>query len=77
MKVPTVGGAVMLNVPAGSNTGTSLRLKGRGVPKRDGGKGDLYVTLKLVLPEQPDAALEKAIAELPATAEDPRAAMGV
>ena len=75
--VPTPTGAVMASVPKWSSSGKVLRLKGRGVPKRDGGKGDLYVTLKLVLPEQPDAALEKAIAELPATAEDPRAAMGV
>ena len=34
VEVPTVGGAVMLNVPAGSNTGTSLRLKGRGLLDR-------------------------------------------
>ena len=52
VKVPTVGGAVMLNVPAGSNTGTSLRLKGRGLlDRKSGQRGDQYVKLKVVLPE--------------------------
>ena len=52
VKVPTMGGAVMLNVPAGSNTGTSLRLKGRGLlDRKSGQRGDQYVKLKVVLPE--------------------------
>jgi DnaJ-class molecular chaperone len=60
VKVPTVGGPVMLNVPAGSNTGTSLRLKGRGLlDRRSGQRGDQYVKLKVVLPEQPDEKLKE------------------
>ena len=60
IRVPTVGGPVMLNVPAGSNTGTSLRLKGRGLLDRKSGEhGDQYVKLKVVLPEQPDAKLKE------------------
>ncbi len=59
VKVPTVGGAVMLNVPAGSNTGTSLRLKGRGLlDRKSGQRGDQYVKLKVVLPEMPDEKLK-------------------
>jgi DnaJ-class molecular chaperone len=59
VKVPTVGGAVMLNVPAGSNTGTSLRLKGRGLlDRKSGQRGDQYVKLKVVLPEVPDDKLK-------------------
>ncbi|MDP3241018.1 MAG: DnaJ C-terminal domain-containing protein, partial [Reyranella sp.] len=59
VKVPTVGGAVMLNVPAGSNTGTSLRLKGRGLlDRKSGQRGDQYVKLKVVLPEAPDDKLK-------------------
>ncbi len=59
VKVPTIGGAVMLNVPAGSNTGTSLRLKGRGLLDRKSGQhGDQYVKLKVVLPEQTDEKLK-------------------
>ena len=60
VRVPTVGGPVMLNVPAGSNTGTSLRLKGRGLlDRRSGQRGDQYVKLKVVLPEQPDEKLKE------------------
>lgn len=59
VKVPTVGGPVMLNVPAGSNTGTSLRLKGRGLlDRKSGQRGDQYVKLKVVLPEEPDGKLK-------------------
>ena len=60
VKVPTVGGAVMLNVPAGSNTGTSLRLKGRGLlDRKSGQRGDQYVKLKVVLPETADDKLKE------------------
>jgi DnaJ-class molecular chaperone len=56
---PTIEGPVSLTVPKGSNTGTTLRLKGRGVVnRRGGGRGDQYVKLKVVLPDKPDPALE-------------------
>jgi len=74
--VPTPTGPVMATVPKWSSSGKVLRLKGRGVPKRGGGKGDLYVTLKIVLPEGGDAGLEKAVADLDA-GDNPRAALGV
>lgn len=56
--VPTATGAVTMAVPKGSNTGTKLRLKGKGAPKRGGGFGDQFVRLKIVLPPQPDPELE-------------------
>jgi DnaJ-class molecular chaperone len=60
VRVPTVGGPVMLNVPPGSNTGSSLRLKGRGLlDRKSGQRGDQYVKLKVVLPEQPDDRLKE------------------
>jgi DnaJ-class molecular chaperone len=60
VKVPTVGGPVMLNVPPGSNTGSSLRLKGRGLlDRKSGQRGDQYVKLKVVLPEAPDEKLKE------------------
>jgi len=58
VEVPTPAGPVMVTVPKGSNSGTVLRLKGRGVKKRDGSRGDAFVTLRLVLPDKPDAELE-------------------
>jgi DnaJ-class molecular chaperone len=78
VKTPTPSGDVMLNVPKGANTGTVLRLKGKGVAKPDGSHGDQYVTLKVMLPEKPDPELEEFIARWSrAQAYDPRRAMGV
>lgn len=59
VRVPTLDGAVELKIPANSSSGRTLRLKGKGLPKPDGGKGDLYVTLRIVLPEKPDPELEE------------------
>lgn len=77
VRVPTVGGEVMLNVPAGSNTGTSLRLKGRGLLDRKSGlRGDQYVKLKVMLPEQPDEKLKEFLEKWEAgRAYDPRKGM--
>jgi DnaJ-class molecular chaperone len=74
VRVPTVGGAVMLNVPAGSNTGTSLRLKGRGLlDRKSGQRGDQYVKLKVTLPELPDEKLKEFLEKWEAgRAYDPR-----
>lgn len=58
VKVPTPSGAVMLTVPKGSTTGSTLRLKGKGVARRDGSHGDELVKLKVMTPAQPDAELE-------------------
>jgi DnaJ-class molecular chaperone len=60
-KVPvaTPTGTVALSVPPGSNTGTTLRLKGKGVVPASGTAGDLYVRLVITLPEKPDEALTK------------------
>ena len=56
--VPTVHGKVAMKIPPGSNTGTTLRLKGKGIENRkSGGKGDQYVRLKITLPEKPDTEL--------------------
>jgi len=73
--VPALGGTLNLTVPAGSNTGTVLRLKGKGVPAHGGAAaGDLYVRLVVTLPERPDAALNR-FAEDWNAAYDPRAQM--
>ncbi len=60
--VPTIDGKVSVTVPPDSNTGSVLRLKGRGIAGPGGGRGDQLVTLKVVLPERDDefkAAVEK------------------
>jgi DnaJ-class molecular chaperone len=58
IKVPTPTGAVTMAVPKGSNTGTTLRLRGKGAPKHAGGYGDQLVKLKVVLPKDLDPELE-------------------
>jgi DnaJ-class molecular chaperone len=63
VKVPTPTGSVTMTVPKWSNTGTVLRLKGKGVPRVDGSKGDEFVALKVMLPEKPDPELEKFVAQ--------------
>lgn len=62
VRVPTPTGAVTMSVPKGSNTGTTLRLKGKGAPRRGGGAGDELVRLKVVLPRPADPELEKFVA---------------
>ena len=57
--VPTIDGPVRITVPAGSNSGRSLRLKGRGIDRANGGRGDQYVRLLVVLPEGRDTELEQ------------------
>ena len=57
--VPTIDGKVSLKVPAGANTGTVLRLRGKGVARKGGERGDQYVKLKLLLPEKPDSELSE------------------
>jgi DnaJ-class molecular chaperone len=56
--VPTLEGKVEMTIPAGSSSGRSLRLRGKGLEGPGGLRGDLYVTLKLMLPENPDADFE-------------------
>lgn len=53
VKVPTVEGAVMLTIPAGSSSGKNLRLKGRGFNTKSGGRGDQIVSLQIELPDDP------------------------
>ena len=53
IKVPTLDGHVSVKVPKGANTGTTLRLKGKGIPMISGGTGDMFVKLKIMLPESP------------------------
>jgi len=52
VEAPTIDGRVELTVPPGANTGQRLRLRGQGLNKRKGGRGDEYVRLKIVTPKQ-------------------------
>ena len=61
-EAPTPDGPVTLTIPKGANTGTRLRLKGRGLTDAKGHRGDLFARLVVALPNTPDAELE-ALAE--------------
>lgn len=57
VRVPTLGNAVELSVPKNTSSGRTFRLKGKGLP-RSGGTGDLFVTIRIMLPDGNDAELE-------------------
>ena len=62
LNVPTIDGRVSLKVPAGSNSGTQLRLRGKGVQAgKSGARGDQYVRLVVMLPKEVDPALKAEI----------------
>lgn len=56
--LPTLDGSVELKVPAGSSSGRTLRLKGKGLTGPDGAPGDLLVSLRIVLPDRSDPELK-------------------
>jgi len=58
IEVPTIGGRVFATVPPGSNTGQTLRLKGRGI-KTKGSAGDQLVKLSIILPDRIDDDLKR------------------
>jgi DnaJ-class molecular chaperone len=76
VRVPTLDGAVELALPAGTNSGRTFRLKGKGFPGKSG-SGDLLASVRIMLPEGGDADLEKLMnAWREGKAYDPRKAMG-
>jgi DnaJ-class molecular chaperone len=58
VRVPTLEGAVDLNIPAGTTGLKAMRLRGKGMPIKGGGHGDLYVHPRITLPEGGDEELE-------------------
>jgi DnaJ-class molecular chaperone len=58
VRVPTLEGAVELRIPPNTSGGRSFRLREKGLPTRDGGRGDLFVTARIVLPPEGDPRLD-------------------
>jgi DnaJ-class molecular chaperone len=57
VRVPTLDGAVEINVPAGTGSGRTFRIAGKGMPAK-GKAGDLYATVRIALPDKDDRELE-------------------
>ena len=65
VKVPTLEGApVTVKIPPGTPSGRVLRVRGQGVPRPKGGRGDLLVTVDVVVPRHPSAKERKAVEAL-------------
>ena len=76
VKTPTPNGDVELKIPAGSHTGSKLRLKGRGIPSSP--PGDFYVALQIAVPPAGDEKAKAAYRAFAAAVPfNPRANLGV
>ena len=73
IQVPTLTGYIQLSIPANSQTGQRLRIKGKGLIGK-AGRGDLYAVLKVVMPPMTNDEINRQWQQLAATATfDPRA----
>lgn len=67
VEVPTLDGPpVTVRIPPGTPSGRVLRLRGRGVPRRSGGRGDLLVTVEVAVPLRVGVEERRAVEELAA-----------
>ncbi|MEV6932117.1 molecular chaperone DnaJ [Dactylosporangium sp. NPDC051485] len=68
LRVPTLDAAVTLRVPPGTPSGRTLRVRGKGVARRDGNVGDLLVTIDVHVPAELSEAARKALSDYAAAA---------
>ncbi len=72
--VPTLDGTVTLKIPAGTESGKTFRVRGRGVPRSGGGAGDLLVTVQVVVPTKLTRTQKKLVEDFAAMDDtEPRA----
>jgi molecular chaperone DnaJ len=78
VKVPTLESPVTVKVPAGTQSGKTVRVRGKGIQRGSGDPGALLVTFDIVVPTELDDAARKAIEELAAALPgNPREHLGV
>ncbi len=76
VRVPTLDGAVELAIPANTSGGRTFRLRGKGLPGKEGA-GDLLATVRIVLPDTSDADLDELMRKLrDSHPYDPRKGLG-
>ncbi len=77
IEVPTLDGKVEMTLPPGTQNGQTFRLRGQGMARRDGGRGDQLVRVSVVLPARPSAREKQVFEELAKLRkENPRAHLG-
>jgi curved DNA-binding protein len=64
LEVPTLSGSAKVRLPAGSSSGRRLRLRGKGMPDRRSRHGDLYASVRIMVPDQLDERERKLFEEL-------------
>ena len=64
VEIPTAGGTVRITIPEGSQSGQVLRLRGQGLPRGDGTRGDLLAVVRIVVPEKLTGAEREAFEKL-------------
>jgi len=74
VEVPTIDGRSIVRIPPGTNSGSTLRLREKGVPSaRNGARGDQYVEIQVVVPKPTDERVRNLMKELETVApDDPR-----
>lgn len=64
IEVPTIDGKVKVKVPPGTDSGKKIRLRGKGIYKSGGGRGDQYVLVRLVVPRHQDEGYRKLVKDI-------------
>lgn len=73
VEVPTIDGRSLVRIPPGTNSGSTLRLREKGVPGRNGARGDEYVEIQVIVPKPTDERVRNLMKELEQIEpEDPR-----
>jgi molecular chaperone DnaJ len=64
VEVPTIDGRSLVRIPPGTNSGSTLRLREKGVPGRNGARGDEYVEIQVIVPKPTDERVRNLMKEL-------------
>ena len=64
VEVPTIDGRSLVRIPPGTNSGSTLRLSEKGVPGRNGTRGDEYVEIQVIVPKPTDERVRNLMKEL-------------
>jgi molecular chaperone DnaJ len=72
VKVPTLNGPVKLKIPAGTSSGKTFRLRGRGIKHADGSEGDILATVQVAVPQKLSKKQRELVQQLAESDESPR-----